>query len=228
MKPLLKSIHWSLLVVPLAVTLGLAAIGCADLSSTEGTSGIDGATTSGSLPGETTTEVVATATTVASPTTTSGSSTAVSHTPSTNTASESVTTDGHVKACGRITDVWSKDGARKLTIDYVDYLTGAAADAAAVAEGESSAPGGYWVRNKSTKLRTFTVSNSVQITTYSRDGNVGTVDQPCSWADFYNLWHHSGPPAPDDINISDGVGFWWIERDPSTNAIIKIEEQFVS
>jgi hypothetical protein len=154
MKPLLKSIHWSLLVVPLAVTLGLAAIGCADLSSTEGTSGIDGATTSGSLPGETTTEVVATATTVASPTTTSGSSTAVSHTPSTNTASESVTTDGHVKACGRITDVWSKDGARKLTIDYVDYLTGAAADAAAVAEGESSAPGGYGVRNKSTKLPT--------------------------------------------------------------------------
>ena len=118
---------------------------------------------------------------------------------------------------------------RKIKIDYVDFLVGAAADAAAVADG-FIVPGehvdnDYYVRNNNTKLRTFTVSNSVSIVTYSRADPIDAADPPCSWGDFYDFWNLIGPPLPADMGLNEGL--WWIERDPTTNAIVKIEQQWV-
>jgi hypothetical protein len=116
---------------------------------------------------------------------------------------------------------------RKLTIDYVDFLVGADADAAALADGVIS-PGehvdnDYYVRNKSTKLREFTVSDSVVIITYSRQEPLDAADPQVPWEDFYDFWNLIGPPLPEDMGLFEGL--WWIERDGET--VVKIEQQWV-
>jgi hypothetical protein len=213
MKPFPKSRCWLSLAVALALALGLAAIGCADLDTAEGTTGT---MNPGSLPGVTTTEVQATTTTVAAPTTTSGSSATASHTPVTNTSSESVAPDGHIKACGIIKEVWVDGGVRKIKIDYVDYLTGAAAVAAAAAEGEQ-VEDGYWVKNDNPKLRTFTVSSSVAITLDDRSLPPGHL-VPLTWTEFSDGWKLSGEEAVLRWSL------WWIERSGTT--VVRIDQQF--
>ena len=81
----------------------------------------------------------------------------------------------------------------------------------------------YYARNRYDRLRTFTVSNSVPITTYSREMPIDLSDAPCSWGDFYDFWHSAGPPDPSDMGLSDGL--WWIERDAI--GIVAIEQQWV-
>ena len=214
MRQLVKSNAWVLAVVVLVAVFGLAAAGCTSLSST-GTTGAGVATT---ITGATIPELGAT-TTAASAST--GTTIHVD-------ASEQLLPSGLIKACGIIKQVKVVGGVRKLTIDYVDFLTGAAADAAAIADGVIS-PGehvddDYYVRNKNNKLRTFDISNSVTIITYSRDGDPSSADPPCSWADFYGFWNLIGPPLPNDMGLS--AGLWWIERVPSTNSVVNIEQQW--
>jgi hypothetical protein len=220
MKPLVKSRSWVWSVVALVAVVGLAAAGCTEL----GTSGTD-TTVVTTVVGDTTTEAGVTTTTAPAVTTTLAPAT-TSSTIKVD-ASEELLANGHVKACGIIKEVWMDGGVRKLKIDYVDFLTGAAADAAAVAAGEI-APGehvdnDYYVRNKNNKLRTFTVSNSVAITTYSRVMPIDAADPAVSWNTFSNFWNLIGPPLPADSGMSEGL--WWIER--SSNAIVSIEQQWV-
>jgi hypothetical protein len=144
-------------------------------------------------------------------------------------ASETLTSGGRIKACGIIKEVWMDGGTRKIKIDYVDFLTGAAADAAAVAAGEI-APGehvdnDYYVRNVNTKLRTFVVSNSVNITTYSRVAPIDAADPPVAWNTFSDFWNLIGPPLPEDMGMSEGL--WWIERSATTGQVVSIEQQWV-
>lgn len=175
-------------------------------------------TTTTVVEATTTTEPAATTTTeaAAGPTTTLGID-----------ASEDLMSNGDIKACGVITEVWMDGGTRKLTIDYVDFLTGAEADAAAVADGLISAgehvANDYYARNNNTKLRTFTVLDSVYITTYSRVEPIDIADPPCSWTEFYDFWNLVGPPEPSDAGLSQGL--WWIERNAS--GIVAIEQQWV-
>jgi hypothetical protein len=106
-------------------------------------------------------------------------------------------------------------------------FTGAAADAAAIADGFIAAgehvDNDYYVRNKNTKLRAFDVSNTVAITTYSRVDPIDAADPPCSWNDFYDFWNLIGPPLPADMGMSEGL--WWIER--NGNTVVKIDQQWV-
>jgi hypothetical protein len=208
-----KSRYWLCLAVALVMAMGVAAIGCSDLNSADGTTET---TNPGSLPEATTTEVQATTTTSAAPTTTSGSSATGSHTPVTYTSSESVAPNGNIKACGIIKEVWVDGGVRKIQIDYVDYLTGAAAVAAAAAEGEQ-VEDGYWVRNDNPKLRTFTVSGSVAITLDDRSLPPGHL-VPLTWTEFSDGWKLSGEEAVLRWSL------WWIERSGTT--VVRIDQQF--
>jgi hypothetical protein len=217
MRLLGRSRSWVLLVVALVVVMGFAALGCTEVGGTD-----TGGTTS--LPGTATTEA-GTATTVADTTaTTAPASTATTVKVD---ASEELLSDAHIKACGIITEVWLDGATRKLKIDYVDFLTGAAADAAAIADGVIVAgehvDNDYYVSNKNTKLRTFTVSNSVAITTYSRTPPIDAADPAVSWNTFSDFWNLIGPPLPADMGMD--VGLWWIIRDGNT--IISIEQQWV-
>jgi hypothetical protein len=215
-----RSRHWVWAVVALVVVLVLAAAGCTKLSGTSST--VSGGTTE--VSGATTTATAPTTTAVSASTTTPPASIT---TPVTTTSSETITPDGHIKACGIIKEVWVSGGVRKLKIDYVDFLVGAAADSAAIADGVIAAgehvDNDYYVRNNSTKLRTFDVSNSVAITTYSRVDPIDVADPPVSWNTFYDFWNLIGPPLPEDMGMSEGL--WWIERDGNT--IISIEQQWV-
>lgn len=193
--------------------LGLAAVGCTDLEET---------TTVSEVTTTTTVEAVTTTTEPASTTTVApASSTTTVHVD----ASEQLLPSGHITACGIITEVWVDGSTRKLKIDYVDFLTGDEAVSAAIDDGVIS-PGDYleyYARNNNTMLRTFTVSDTAAITTYSRVPPIDASDPPCSWADFYDFWNLVGPPLPSDMGLSDGL--WWIERDGT--AIVAIEQQWV-
>lgn len=217
MKPLLKRRSWVWFMVALVAVLGLAAVGCSSLDQ--------GSTTT--LPGAATTEVGVTTTAVVGDTTTLPP--AVTVTSVKVDASEDLLSNGRIRACGIIKEVTQAGGVRRLKIDYVDFLTGAPADAAAVADGVIVAgehvDNDYYVRNNNTKLRTFTVSNSVVITTYSRVDPIDAADPPVSWTTFWNFWNLIGPPLPADSGMDQGL--WWIERDSGTNAVVAIEQQWV-
>jgi hypothetical protein len=220
MRAVSKSRYWIWLVVGVVAVLGLAAVGCNELSPVDtGSSATDtgattteaGVTTTGALESTTTEAPVVPTTTVKVG------------------ASETLTASGTIKACGLIKEVWVDGGVRKIKIDYVDFLTGAAADAAAVAAGEI-APGehvdnDYYVSNVNPKLRTFVVSNSVHITTYSRVMPIDAADPPVSWDDFSDFWNLIGPQLPEDMGLFEGL--WWIERSSTTNAVVSIEQQWV-
>ncbi len=199
-------------VLALAVMIGLAVTGCA--GSGEATT-VSPSTTSAGVT--TTSEMASTSTAAPASTTTTVEV----------GASEELLPDGNIKACGIITDVWMDGTTRKLKIDYVDFLTGAEADAAAVADGliapGESVDNDYYARNNNTKLRTFTVSDSVVITTYSRVEPIDVADPPCSWSDFYDFWNLVGPPEASDAGLSEGL--WWIERD--SDGVVAIEQQWV-
>ncbi len=232
MNPSFRSTFLSSLAVVLALVLSLVVLGCSGSGSAGSTSGQDGITAAGDLPVGTATTVELATSTTADFTTTSGASSAGASTPSTETSSESVTPDGLIKACGFITNVWSQDGVHKLTIDYCDYLTGAAADAAAI-EDDVLDPGGHmggpYIRNHYSKLRTFTVSSSAAITTWWAavqwpHPSPAVADPPCLWSQFYGYWHPSGSLTPDEVARAGGLSsaYWWIERDGP--AIVKIEQ----
>jgi hypothetical protein len=238
MKPLLKSRYYPLLVVALAVALGAVAIGCTELDNKEGTDGLNETTTFGLLPADTTTEVGASSTDTLGPTTTvaPGTTTALTQasTPTTEklASSERRLPNGNIKACGMIMEVWMQGGVRKLNINYADYLTGAAADAAAIEDGVLD-PGdghmGVYIRDHSAKLRIYTVSNSVAITTWWAavqwpHPSPTVPAPPCSWTDFYNYWHQTASLTPEEVARAGGLSssYWWIERDGTV--IVKIEQ----
>jgi hypothetical protein len=217
MRLLGRSRSWALLVVALVAVMGLAALGCTEVGGTD-----TGGTTT--LPGTATTEAGATTTVADTTSTTAPASTATTVKVD---ASEELLSDGNIKACGIITEVWMDGSVRKLKIDYVDFLTGAAADAAAIADGVIVAgehvDNDYYVRNKNPKLRTFTVSKPVVVITYSRTPPIDVADAPVSWSTFSDFWNLIGPPLPADMGMD--LGLWWIIRDGDT--IISIEQQWV-
>lgn len=220
MRPLprnmLRQILYVLALLAL-VTIALLGLGACDNGNVVSTESTDAVVTSETSNPETATSSV-------EPTTSSAASTTVassSGSGGTSTSSEQVLPNGHIKACGIIKEVWVEGSTRKITIDYVDYLTGAEADAAAIADGEISAgeyvEDGYYVRNHNTKLRTFTVSGSVDITLDDRSLPPGEL-VPLTWTEFAGFWELSGEEAWVSRSL------WWIERDGST--VVRIDQQF--
>jgi hypothetical protein len=218
MKRVLKSRSWIWMCVALVAVLGVAAMGCNDLGS-----GDTGSTAATLEPGVTTTESGTVTTGALETTTTEASSTGTTIKVD---ASETLTSSGRIKACGLIKEVWVDGSTRKIKIDF---LTGAAADAAAVAAGEI-APGehvdnDYYVSNVNTKLRTFVVSGSVNITTYSRVMPIDAADPAVDWDTFSDFWNLLGPPLEADMGMNEGL--WWIERNATTGQVVSIEQQWV-
>ena len=205
---------WVLLAI--FTVLALGASGCTeDLLDDEAADGSASSTTSETLSGETTSTDVMISTTTSTP--------AASTTTVSVASSEELLPNGNIKACGLITDVWMDGSVRKLKIDYIDYFSGAEADAAALADGfiqpGEQAPNGWYMRNNNPMLRTYTVSNTVEIATSSRDYDEAAWDPPCSWSDFMSFW---GPPSalsPPEQQIHGSK--WWIERQGDTVVVIE-------
>jgi hypothetical protein len=158
--------------------------------------------------------------------------------PSTSTTGPTTTTteklssaetrlaNGHIKAMGFIDQVYVNGGKRYISIDYAEMLTGAAADAAAVAAGEippgEHVPNDYWISNANPQKRVFEVSDSVAITTSTRWVAGEDMNAPCTWADFRSFW--GSGPFPEGEEHLHSVP-WWIERDGPL--VVKIDEQYL-
>jgi hypothetical protein len=135
--------------------------------------------------------------------------------------------NGHIKAMGFIDKVYVKDGKRYISIDYAEMLTGAEADAAAVAAGEikpgEHVPDDFWIKNDNPQKRIFEVSDSVAVTTstWTTFAWNEIMDHPVTWVQFMSFW--SVKPPADALHLHGSP--WWIERDGPL--VVKIDEQFL-
>jgi hypothetical protein len=221
--------------VLLTASLTLGAVGC----SAEFSCGEDEETTTTAAAATTT--AAPTTTTTAASTTTAPVSTSVPSTeaPTTTTTGPSTTAttevlssaetrlpNGDIKGMGFITKVWEKDGVRYLSIDYAEMLTGEEARQAAIEAGviepDEDLPNDYFIRNVNTKLREFTISPAVAITTATRWAPNDGPAAPCTWEEFVGFW---GPgPLPDGDTQLHAVP-WWIVR--TGTEVHSIEEQYI-
>jgi len=207
----------------LSLTLGLA--GCGD--DGEPTTTLASTSSSVATTGTTTPPT----TDVPTPTTTTGSSTTVTE-PSTATTTEQLSSaetlqpDGTIRGMGFIDKVWEADGARYLSIDYAEFLTGEEARQAAIDAGDlepgEDLPNDYYIRNVNPKKREFTVSASVDIRTSTRWEPNDGWEAPCGWEDFVGFWG-SGPLPDGDSHLH--VVPWWIIREGAV--VTSIQEQYV-
>jgi hypothetical protein len=209
------------LCVAVALVLALAGIATACGSGEEPITSIS-VTTTGTLPTTTSTSA-ATSTSTTAPAT--SSSTTESSTTTTTEALSSAETrlpNGNIRAMGFIDKVWEEDGARYLSIDYAEMLTGEEAKAAAIEAGEigpdEDLPNDYFIRNTNPQTREFRVSDSVAITTATLGG---AMDEPGTWAEFLSFWSDSPPEGGEHLHMVP----WWIERDGAV--VISIAEQYL-
>jgi len=198
-------------VCVLSLAMGSWAVGCDDLTETEGTE-----TTETSLEATTSTEVAVTST--AAPTTTTTSAPATTTTVKV-AASEELLPSGRIKAHGFITDAYMDGSKRKLEIDYIDMFWDPQADVEAMADGQPT-DGDWYARNNNPLLRTFVVSDTVTITTYSRDYDEAAPDPPCSWSDFMSFWGPAAGLSFADQQIHNSK--WFIEREG--DVVVHIQE----
>jgi hypothetical protein len=110
----------------------------------------------------------------------------------------------------------------KITVDYVQILTGkAAADAATAAGEESPPPNDYFIVNSNPKLRTFAVSKTAVITVLGWGSSDSTAPTKISLAKFKDLM----PGGPGDPPIDYAEAYYYITVKNGTT-VTKIEQIF--
>ncbi|WP_167577933.1 hypothetical protein [Ammoniphilus sp. YIM 78166] len=131
------------------------------------------------------------------------------------------------KQIGYITQVQKqKNGKYKVTIDYIQWFSGEAANRAMREDGkckgfesECFAPNDFYIRNVNPKLRTFELSKKavIRLQTFGRkDGNF-YFDQKVSLDNFAN---HFNKNKQHQAHIP-----YWIEL--QSGVIVKVTEQYV-
>ena len=214
-------------VIPLLLAVGLVVAACGgggNSTTTTAAAAPEATSTTAAVAEETTTTGVifeSTTTSLLEDTTTTGLEDTTTTTEKLSTA-ETRLPNGHIRAMGYIDKVYIKGGKRYLSIDYVETLTGAEADAAAVAAGEivpgDHVPNDYWIQNDNAQKRVFEVSGSAAITTSTWKGIMG---HPVTWTQFKSFW--SAAPPADAIHLHGSP--WWVERDGPL--VVKVDEQFL-
>ncbi|MBU1200264.1 hypothetical protein KJ953_01865 [Patescibacteria group bacterium] len=119
------------------------------------------------------------------------------------------------KAIGYIKRVYDKNGKRFLDIDYIQWLNSEECTAKKL-----SAPNGYCIENINTKIRSFEISQNVQIKvdtlSYTADGNFN-FGESISYLPFKNLF------AVDSNSSLKESLYWVVVKD---SVITSISEQY--
>lgn len=133
------------------------------------------------------------------------------------------------KQIGFVKNVYAKSGKNYLAIDYVQWLTGAAAEKALREDGQCPKVGecivydGYYIRNQNPLVRTFEIAPDVEIVmqTYNAEqtGIVGN-SQEISFSQFKDIFS-SG--SESDFHLKDVPYIVEI----SNQQIVKITEQYI-
>jgi hypothetical protein len=95
---------------------------------------------------------------------------------------------GEVKQITKIAGIHNTSKPKKIDLDYVQLLTGPAAETAAAAHGDE-VTNDYYVVNDNKKLRTFPVSKSVVVVLHPGEG--AEYKHTFSFADFRTLYETS-------------------------------------
>jgi len=132
----------------------------------------------------------------------------------------------------------------EIVADYVQWLTGDAADQAAFEDGEigsveEGVPNGYYIRNTNTQLRTLPLAdNALVILQTPAPGPVGVVTVPADvWLGLFKddgaPWNYETDtipdwPAPDYGYFGAGMANtpYWLTLDADGN-VIQIEQQYI-
>ena len=104
--------------------------------------------------------------------------------------------------CLVTTVTWSASKGYRITVDYVQILTGqAAADAATAAGEESPPPNDYFIVNSNTKLRTFSLPSNASVTVLGWGGADATSKKKIPVGQFMDIMP-SGVNPQDDYSTS--------------------------
>jgi hypothetical protein len=121
---------------------------------------------------------------------------------------------------GMVVAVTGAPGAYVLRIDYVLFLTGAEANAAATAHGdESPPPNGYYVVNDNPRIREFPIQSGIPVSVVTNDD--GTSDSDGHTITLAQWVAALGGPSADAYKGS----IYWITISDGT--ITAIEAQYV-
>lgn len=220
------------LLVLLLIPLALAGCGAGGDETTSTVALTSGSTETVTTPSATTASTEPEVTTITGAVESSSTEPETTTTTEQLSSAETALPDGRIKALGYIDKVWGEGGKRYLSIDYAEFLTGRAAVDAAAAAGHTMEPGEdqYWIRNDNPQKRTFSVSDSVAITTSTRwrgpGGQLGPADEQigasCTWADFTTFWG-TGTLPESEQGLHEKP--WWIEREGPV--VVKIDEQYL-
>jgi hypothetical protein len=131
------------------------------------------------------------------------------------------------KAIGYLKKVYTKKGKNFVDIDYVQWLTGAAAEQAmredglCPKKGECIVLNDYYIRNQNPLIRTFEVSPDAELLAHDFTADYSTGDWNESWtfARFSNYFN---------TNVKNG---YWdsvpFHVEIGNNRILKITEQYI-
>jgi hypothetical protein len=109
----------------------------------------------------------------------------------------------------------------RITVDYIQILTGkAAADAATAAGEESPPPNDYFILNASTKLRTFALPKTASITVLGWAGVDATAKKKLSVGQFMDIMPGGTNPQQDWVS-----GRYYVTVKNGTT-VTKIEQIF--
>ncbi|MBN2247384.1 MAG: hypothetical protein JW733_01650 [Coriobacteriia bacterium] len=119
-----------------------------------------------------------------------------------------------------VVSVRIEDGATILTVDYIQFLTGDEASAAAADRGdESPPPNDYYIVNDNTRLREFTVQDGISVLTVVQDD--GTSDPGGHLLPLNDWVTRLSGPAGDAFRSS----FYWLTVSGET--ITTVEQQYL-
>ncbi len=154
-----------------------------------------------------------TTTTAAEPSDDTTSPDAPTKTPSKSTSEKQI---------GFITNISEEAGKYTLTIDYVEMLTGKAAQDAHIADGRGPIDGElFYLRNQNKRLRTFPVSSKVKVVMWTWNmESEGVKATSIPWGQFFDV-------MPGGVNPQDrfkSIPYWVTITD---GAISKVEEQYL-
>lgn len=130
-----------------------------------------------------------------------------------------------VKQCGYIKRLYEKGGKNFLDLDYVEFLTGEAANQAAREDGKiepgETVPNDCYVRNRSSKIRTFEIGDKVEVLVkeYHFEGET-LKNRLLNFATFKTMFKTNDP---SNQYIADSL-YWITLHD---NVVTEIEEQYV-
>lgn len=124
--------------------------------------------------------------------------------------------------------VYASGGKNYLEVDYIQFLTGAEADAAAIEDGKIP-PGehienDYYIRNQNPKLRTFEVASTVEVALNWY--NKGTMADPEMYqgpSDFATLKHVFDTNDPNNQGVIINPYKITLRDDQ----IVKIEQMYI-